>query len=178
MALVAVYADGGVIKTNPSMIGGTYAWCHVDDIGLHVREAGGVLKYGDVLDTSSGTPLKITNNHSEFYALLLCLEQLRKGWSGQVVSDSEVTLGRFFWGWTRSGIPNDWCQRADAVVARLSKLTPIHVAGHPSKSELRLNRSKKGKPVSIHNVWCDRRCKEAGLSYLRNINAEHPPLHS
>jgi hypothetical protein len=31
--IVAVYADGGIIHRNPSPVGGTWSWCHVDDAG-------------------------------------------------------------------------------------------------------------------------------------------------
>jgi hypothetical protein len=36
-----VYADGGVVNINPSPIGGTWAFCHVDANGGRIREESG-----------------------------------------------------------------------------------------------------------------------------------------
>ena len=38
---VALYADGGVIGSNPSSLGGTWAWCGVSASGDRIRTISG-----------------------------------------------------------------------------------------------------------------------------------------
>src|SRR4051794_41446106 len=87
----SIYADGGVIDRNPSSIGGTWAYCHVDDDDNRISEQGGIF-----IPSPRGL---VTNNRMEFLALLSALEALPSGWSGRVCSDSRVTLGRLFHSW-------------------------------------------------------------------------------
>lgn len=98
--VVATYSDGGCItcpvtrKFNPSPVGGTWASCHVNARGERVWTASGVItavrvhRYG-----LAG----VTNNLTEYAAVLAALAGLPDGWSGRVYSDSKNTLGRFFW---------------------------------------------------------------------------------
>jgi len=147
-----VYADGGCVLVNPSPHGGTWAWCHVT-AGERVRESGGTVTPAEI---GMG---KVSNNQTEFLALLLCLEALPDGWSGRVFTDSGVTLGRFRDGDKTKGIPAPWVRRLNAVRHRLGRLEYVLLGGHPSKKELAAGVRKDGKPVSEHNVWCDRECQ-------------------
>lgn len=148
-----VFADGGVVKVNPSPHGGTWAYCHVVG-GERVVEASGLL-----LPSDCGTDV-VSNNQSEFFALLVALEAMPDGWSGTVYSDSGVTLQRFAdpEAVKMKGIQDGWVQRLKAVRSRLGHLTFTLLGGHPNKKELEAGRRKDGKPVSPHNVWCDREC--------------------
>jgi ribonuclease HI len=89
---------------NPSIYGGTYAFVLVDHDRKKGRE---IYKQSGVYDPNDmGTPV-VTNNQMELIAVLLGLQ-----WAAayrlrviKVVSDSKVTLGRVFQGWSLKNIP-------------------------------------------------------------------------
>lgn len=154
MSVVAVYADGGVVRHNPSPYGGIWACCHVDEAGSRTWEDAGWLLPGEF---NNGV---VTNNQTEFYALLIALELVPAGWSGRACSDSNVTLLRFFRSGRLNGIPMRWQHRLGRVLARLGAVEPVLLSGHPTRSQLAAGVGRGGRPVSEHNVWCDRRCGE------------------
>lgn len=156
----AVYADGGVIRINPSPFGGTWAACHVAMDGTHVWEDAGV-----ILPEEVGGP--VTNNQTEFYAMLAGLEALPADWCGAILSDSHVTLIRFCNEAPLRGIPEAWQSRMKEVLLRLGRLTPVQLDGHPTKAQLTSGYGKRGNRVSRHNVWCDLRCQVVGKDYMR-----------
>jgi ribonuclease HI len=153
-----LYADGGVIHKNPSQTGGTWAFRIVAN-GVVVCERSGVI-----------TPLQaglatITNNLTEMLAVVNGLKTLcsTPRWVGTVYSDSQITLGRVFEGWKWTGIPA-WLH-ADYQTARRGllcwdQIQHVLLSGHPTKAQLEAGTGKGGRPVSIHNVWCDKRCGE------------------
>jgi ribonuclease HI len=148
----SLYADGGTVGANPSQIGGTWAWCAVDENDNRVAEGSGFVP---------AFIHPISNNYTEFLALLLGLEAMEEGWSGKVYSDSQLTLGRFFQGWKNRNIPDEFIFRAQKALNRLGKITPVLLSGHPSKNELKTGLSKSGRPVSEHNAYVDRLCTNA-----------------
>lgn len=163
---VAIYADAGIIQDgvnfgSRSTIGGTWAFCVVDEDDNRVVENSGIL-YPPV----GGT---ITNNQAEFYALLQALEVMPDGWSGFVCSDSGVTIGRMFQGWRTGNLPQDWVHRAAQARARLGRLFPQRLDGHPTVEHIAKGVGKRGGPVSRHNVWCDQRCTEIGRAHLEHL---------
>jgi ribonuclease HI len=161
MKIVALYADGGVILKNPSPIGGTWAWCAVDEEGNRVLWRGGVVPFAG---------REITNNHTEQIAITLALETMPDGWSGIVHSDSMIALGRVFKGWKGKNLPDNIRRRSAAAVARLGRIEPVLLQGHPTKADLaRGFGSRRGFPVSIHNVWCDEECGRQARAYLSKI---------
>lgn len=152
--IVAIYADGGVIGRNPSVQGGTWAWCHVNAAGEHVAIGSGVVTPSDIrLPT-------VTNNVTEMMALTNGLLALPPGWSGRVYSDSQITLGRLFWSWKWNNIPPQMIDTARQAMQRLrwKEFQPILLDGHPTKAQLITGIGKRGAPVSEHNVWCDKEC--------------------
>lgn len=167
-----VYADGGVIRSNPSTLGGTWAWCHT----LTDIDAGWARKTGDwgyFTPGLFGTDTA-TNNVAELYAVVLGLEALPDGWSGTVCSDSKITLERLRT-WTNPpgvavalrGVPPLLQQMVWRQVARLgwqSVRFLLH-AGHPTRAQLESGTNSSGRPVSIHQVWCDAHCKAAADRY-------------
>lgn len=160
--IIALYADGGVIKKNPSTIGGTWAWCGVDESGNRVIE-----KYGAVPATAKRT---VSNNHTEQIAITLALEAMPDGWSGTVYSDSQIALGRVFKGWRENNLPQNISDRTRAAVRRLGTIKTVLLQGHPTKADLECGIGKKrGYPVSIHNVKCDDLCKLAAKEYLQSL---------
>lgn len=168
MSKQALYTDGGTIGRNPSPHGGPWAFRHVEhkdgenDVVLYSES--GILIPGQCAIEGK----KITNNHTEFYALLRALESMERGWEGKVCSDSLITLGRFFvfWGnqkqlYPHKNIPQEWVRRRDYELARLGwNVKPVLLSGHPTREHLRTGIGARGTPVSIHNKWCDNRCKE------------------
>jgi hypothetical protein len=95
--IIAVYADGGVVGRNPSVDGGTWAWAHVNAAGERVAQGSGYTFFYDAGGGDYGTP--ISNNYTEeMLALVNGLLALPGGWYGTVYSDSQITLGRLFWG--------------------------------------------------------------------------------
>jgi ribonuclease HI len=153
--VVSVYVDGGVVIKNPSKIGGTFAWRLVNSNNQVVREGSGA-----ILAEETGLD-SVTNNLTEFLALTVGLEQLPEGWSGMVYSDSQITLGRFFEGWAMHGIPLWLVRRGSAALRRLDipRIKWTLLGGHPTRADLLAGkRARDGKPVSEHNVFCDKAC--------------------
>ena len=167
--ITTLYVDGGVIGHNPSGIGGTWAWCLVDNSDVRIASGSGY-----VTPAQAAMP-GITNNFTEMLALIYGLERLPVGFKGTVCSDSEITLGRAFWGWQWNGIPDWMHRRYQAARKRLpnyDSLTPLLLDGHPTAQQLADKIGKRGHPVSIHNVWCDRACGEAGQQYLQMMEPQ------
>lgn len=157
-----LYADGGVIGRNPSTIGGTYAYRLVMDDD-RCFGTGGIL-------TPDRTGGSVTNNQTEMLAVLTGLRQVPDDWAGTIYSDSMVTLGRLFLEWKWKNIP-PWMHRLfTAQRTRLKhwdKIKWVLLDGHPTAAQLRDGVGKRGHLVSIHNVWCDQACKDAGAAYLK-----------
>lgn len=162
--IFAVYSDGGVIQKNPSDIGGTWAFVQVDGDGQVIAERSGVIPADDTYGARVLAG-RVTNNLTEFVALLKAVESLPAGFSGVIASDSEITIGRFFRDSPCAGIPEHMERRMRAAVARLGEPNVIRLKGHPSRADLAAG-FKDGAPVSPFNVRCDQLCNLAGLDYL------------
>ena len=158
--VVALYADGGLLQSNPSPIAGMWAWCHVDADGWRVDEASGILTPADV--AASG----VTNHHTETYALLAGLEALPESWSGKVCSDSKNALRVFFGEGSLKKLPASWHRRIGAALRRLGPVEAIRLDGHPTKAQLAAGVGKRGGPVSPHNVYVDRLCTRTGERFM------------
>ena len=164
--MIDLYADGGVIGRNPSVVGGTWAFCLVDmDLfGIRTIEQSGV-----ITPDEAGLP-EITNNLTEMLAVVRGLQALPDDWIGTVNSDSQITLGRLFDGWKWKGIP-PWLhaefQKERARLAKWDWLYHRLLQGHPTKAELAAGMGKRGYPVSEHNQWCDWACGEAAAEFVR-----------
>ena len=167
--IAELYADGGVIASNPSMIGGTYAWRLVYADGREIGQAKAISM------TVMGLP--VTNNQTELLALLAGMTRLPADFAGTIYSDSQVTLGRVFMGWKWGHVPG-WMHRI--YQTQRSKFTRWHeikyvlLDGHPTKAQLRAGIGKRGHPVSIHNVWCDEACRQAAEDFMAAIGQNIP----
>lgn len=164
-----LFADGGVIKKNPSLIGGTWAFREVT--GDHViNEASGFITpmYADVPS--------ITNNLTEMLAVIRALQSVPKDWHGFVNSDSQITLGRVFKSWKWTGIP-EWLHEEYRIerrrLTRWDKIQSRLLSGHPTKAELFSGIGHNGNPVSEHNVWCDKQCGIEAKKYLALLEANN-----
>lgn len=161
--IAALYADGGVIGTNPSTLGGTWAYVLVDDDGQSLDEQSGIV-------TAAGAGVgAVTNNYTEFLALVLGMEALPEGWRGTIFSDSMISLGRLFRGWKMTGIPAPLVKRGGIALQRLDLVNVRHVLldGHPTRAQLRAGVGKRGNPVSVWNVRCDTLCSAQARTVVR-----------
>jgi ribonuclease HI len=160
-----LFVDGGVIKKNPSTIGGTWAARLLRD-DLIVCEVGGA-----ITPAQAKLPA-ITNNLTEMLAMIRGLQLLPVNWTGTIYSDSQVTLGRVVWGWKWQNIP-PWLhkeyQRERRRLAHWEDLTWTLLDGHPTKAQLAAGIGKRGHPVNAHNVWCDKACQAAAAKHLAKI---------
>lgn len=171
-----LYSDGGVVKSNPSKIGGTWAWCLVKDNEL-IAEASGIIQPRDF-----GVKA-ITNNQTELLAAIEGMEWAEivnerncpKPWKWDnfvhpvLFTDSRITQLRLTSSNSFAGIPQALRLRA-LELRRCNRWRVILVAGHPTKKELAAGfRKRNGLPVSKWNVRCDEACRKAGKSFLRKL---------
>jgi ribonuclease HI len=165
--VVALFCDGGVIKSNPSTIGGTWSWCGVAADGEHVREVSAYLLPKNSLCPGNPRVMTsdVTNNDCEFYAAMRALEAMKDGWSGALASDSQVTLERLRKcreGLVPIAFRMDWYSRAHCAFKRLGEVKLVYVAGHPTQKELadgwRIDKEGNKQRVSRHQQWCDSEC--------------------
>lgn len=187
MSSIVAYCDGGVFLKNPSEFGGSWAWCHIrgeppsSEVLAHA--AGYVLRDDPIL----GGNEFVTNNFTEFLAALFCLEALHDGWSGQLWTDSLITLkrirnpkpdsftavlGKKLLPVTFPGIPSALVERLEACKQRLGDYTVHLLGGHPTRQELKDGRRKDGKIVSKWNVWCDKLCADQYKKFQETVNAK------
>lgn len=168
-----LFCDGGVVGRNPSVIGGTFAWRWVVD-GNQTRE-------GYHFITCEQARMKtIECNLSEMMALVKGISQLPDGWEGEILSDSKNTLGRVFLDWKWNGVPDWLWERYDHHSRRinLKACVPVQLDGHPTKTQLLSGVGKRGNPVSVHNVWCDKACRLAYEEYLKTLEALQVASHA
>lgn len=160
--IAAVYGDGGVVNKNPSPIGGTWAWCHVDLAGNRIASAAGV-----ITPALAGVPA-ITNNLTELLAVIRGMLALPAGWHGSIYSDSMITLGRLFQQMSLKGIPAWLAHDMGAAMRHVDMLacSPVQLDGHPTKKQLAAGIGKRGNPVSAHNVFCDSECNRVKAELL------------
>lgn len=159
-----LFCDGGVIRKNPSTIGGTWAFRLLED-GEVIREHAAIVIPAHIcLDT-------VSNNLAEMLALINGMEELPRYWKGTIYSDSMVTLGRAFQGWKWNGIPDAIRERFRLARLRLvywgtEEISYVLLAGHPTRAQLAAGTGHSGLPVNIHNVWCDKACNMLSEQFL------------
>jgi ribonuclease HI len=164
--IAAVYADGGVIRQNPSPYGGTWAFCFTNSFGYRLKTGSGLLRPEKLGQE------EVSNNTSEFAAVTYALRALPDGWSGLIHTDSKVTINRFWGDGTEAGLPRGWFKAARKSLTRLGELTPVLLGGHPNRAELAAGVRKDGLPVSEHNVWCDEECGRLGREHWEQRERE------
>lgn len=158
-----IFCDGGVIQVNPSPLGGTWAFVHVVD-GVRRHEASGTVTPADVGLTH------VTNNLTELLAVVLALEYLPRGWTGELFSDSGVTLARFRNRRAKmNGIPVELQCRLRTNQERLGAIATTLLGGHPTRLELLRGQRSDGTPVSVYNMRCDDLCKQRAAEFLQKL---------
>lgn len=165
-----IYADGGVIwdgKPGSSMIGGTFAWCHVNDAGDRIIMDSGMVYPHQCLHG------KVTNNVTELVACVRAIQAAPDGFVGTLFSDSENALGRFFRGWKMKNVPYWLGKEMAEQIKRISRgdidVNYILLDGHPTKWDMQRGIGKRGHPVSVHNAWCDDQCTVVAKSVRHNL---------
>jgi len=157
-----LYCDGGVIGHNPSHWGGTWAYRILED-GIVIAEKSGVITPRQAeMET-------VSNNLTEMLALVHGLSALPSDWTGTVLSDSQITLGRAFDYWKWNNVPDwvhQWFVRLKLGLIYWPKIKHILVQGHPTKAQLEVGIGPKGYPVSEHNKWCDEACGEQAQKWM------------
>lgn len=166
--IVAVFCDGGVVGANPSTIAGTWAWCAVDDTDFQVSFGSGFIPAKDVPGSS------ISNNQTEWYAAMRALAGMAPAWSGELVSDSQITLNRLAHLYQHRNhqpsfltVPVNldwrWYRAVYDSFRTLGSVTFRHVKGHPTRVDLGRGHTlddagERKYDVSRHQVWCDIEC--------------------
>ena len=166
-----LYADGGCIGSNPSPIGGTWAYVLIHNDGETI------LKQDSGVITAEEMECPCTNNQMEFYAILRGMINANPNRLKMVCSDSNITLGRFFKGWSITNIPT-WMLKSFREMKLLYNTNPFTGAikmkytlidGHPTKDQLENGFGKRGHITSKFNVLCDQMCNDAGIKYLKKV---------
>jgi hypothetical protein len=161
----AVYSDGGLCGASPSLVGGSFAFCHVSGYGDRTVEG-----VGHVRHPYAGLPF-VSCNLTEFVGLLCGLELCPTDWNGTAYTDSLNTIRAF------RDTPDDkrpkhlpaplWARRT-AVLNRLGDVRYVLLSGHPTRKELAAGVSGEGRPVSPHNVYLDALCTREA-TYLTSL---------
>lgn len=150
--IVALYIASGCIGSNPSAIGGTYAWRIISSEDTIYGRAAVV--------PASRIGAEVTNNQAEMLALLDGLSRLPAHFHGKVYSQSQVTLGRAFAGFRWKNIPDWMHKRYQVERSRLGMW-------HQIKPEI-VDDSNE------HIRWCVEQCKIAADEFMSNIGKNIP----
>ena len=157
-----LYTDGGVVLKNPSTIGGTWAWCLVEDDKVIRQDS------GHITPKQMFSPT-VTNNQTELYAVIRGFTGLNDRDIVEVRSDSEITLGRVFKHYAFNNIPNWMVDFMDEEIDRLrnfKKFTYELMDGHPTREQVEKGIGKRGHVTSKWNVWCDEECRRQAKKLL------------
>jgi ribonuclease HI len=160
MRIASAYCDGGSIGSNPSAHGGTWACCHVNTRGERIKWDSGI-----ILPADFGVR-NITNNVAELYAAVKCLEALPGGWSGNLYTDSQVTIYRV--GRKQStfkNVPESLVHRLKRVRARLGKVEVRHIGRHAKRPDHIRGPMLNRTPLSKHHVFCDQLCSQEATRF-------------
>lgn len=161
--MLRLYTDGGVVKKNPSPIGGTWAWILVKDDNHIISSHKGFISPKDMQMGDF-----VTNNQTELLAVVQGLCYLDNYEVVEICSDSEITLGRLFRGSPFKNIP-EWMKSAleqeKERLINFKLFTYELMDGHPTAIEVLHGIGKKGHVTSRFNVMCDDMCKQVAERY-------------
>lgn len=162
-----LYADGGVINKNPSALGGTWAWCQIDEYNRMTVSDSGILTPKEV------GLVAVTNNVTELFALVSGITHLRENWQGHIFTDSYITIRRVFHRGAMNGVP-DWLAReTEDAYQKLKHMKLLNkgvlLDGHPTEEQLRTGKGKRGNLVSEWNRHCDRECNRRGSLFGKEV---------
>ena len=156
--ILAGFCDGGVMGSNPSKLGGTWAWCHIGAGNERIATKSGMIK------TIPGKRDEITNNEMELAAMIYLLQSFPERWSGQVFTDSRLTVLRI------KAVQNGRSTREismksivliKAALDRLSTVEVYWLPGHSREPFPFLVYGLGTVDVNPHNRWCHQACDDA-----------------
>lgn len=182
-----LYVDGGLMSSNPSVVGGTYAAILLSKKQKEKRFTSGIILPEWISRET------VTNNASEMKAMIAGLSLLPDNWKGIIYTDSKVTRSRVIrrydvdarWemrGWMNT--PINYFMEFLEHRKRLRnwyQFTWVLLAGHPNRKELPKGEShgmsysigrkprRTPLPVSVWNVWCDLKCNFEKDNYFRGL---------
>lgn len=173
-----IYCDGGLMKENPSLIGGSWAWVGVDENRRLL-----IARADVVLVTPGGI---ISNNTVETMAIVKALQAMPDDWDGTIISDSDCALTRTFGNPPFSGCPRNVKEALQDEVLRMGDMSMIHVHGHPNQDDLdgvngfcektglplghKTDKNGNLLPVSMWNKYADSLCRTVMSEYLEKIS--------
>ena len=162
----SLFCDGGVIKKNPSKIGGTWA--------CKIVNGSAVGTFSGVITPAEAHVAAVTNNLTEMFALVNGLMRLDWNWVGTIYSDSQITIGRAKLGWKWKNIPQWLYELFGREAARhhdyWDSIQWVLLGGHPTKKDLERGFRDDMAPVHINNVWCDQECQRLAKEFLSKQN--------
>lgn len=82
-----------------------------------------------------------------------------------------------FCGWKWNNVPQWAREQYQAARKRLfnwEKIKFVLLDGHPTRAQLAAGIGKRGHPVSIYNVQCDKLCGETAENHLRRLEESKP----
>ncbi len=112
----------------------------------------------------------ITNNVTELLAAIHALTHAPEGWSGNLYTDSSVTMSRLKRGRGASSLQPELQRMLTQAKKRAGSFTIHLLKGHPSEEELEKGSAANGYPVSKWNVMCDDLCNEQARLFLDKMN--------
>ncbi len=147
-----VFTDGGLMSSNPSTVGGTWAWVRINE-------------EGDVTDCKSGVLLPhhlqlttVTNNQSEMTAIYKALKGIPSGWKGRLYSDSQICLT-----WIQS--KKKWKNCPEWLESMVkTEIQRIHNSGGCVYFR-HLDGHQEGSHFHQWNCRCDQMCNEQRTLY-------------
>lgn len=185
-----LYCDGGLLGPNPCALGGTWAWCFVNEAGNRIADEVAALDpheaedmgltsrkwqdYGLLLPSQVAPFETVSNNITELIAMLRGMRHLPASWSGTICTDSNVTLcrvanfreGEYSRKKLADSVPAVMIDMIACQRARLGHLRFLLHDGHPTCAQLEAGIGKRGNPVSLHNVWADEMCNEVKAKFF------------
>jgi ribonuclease HI len=154
MTIMALYVGSGLIGSNPSAIGATYAIRLVHHTDRYFDYSGVLpvwkIEFGGV----------VTNNQAEMYAMLEGLRKLPEKFAGTIYCRSNVALGRVFKGWKWTNIPS-WMH----LVYTLQRKRLVNW------SDIKYLQLEK---TNEHAKWCDQACQLAGDAFMATVGQNIP----
>ncbi len=177
MEKVFVFSDGGIIGSNPSPIGGTWAYCIMTPEDRMIGSGSGIILTAGAKQAAGDCDMvqqdnlpfdSVENNLMEMIAAVEGLKRTKAGDSIIWGCDNNNTIQRITGSWAWNGIPHDIKELAQEI-ARTRTIVPILLSGHPTKAQLLSGIGKRGTPVSKWNQWCDSECNRVKKLYVENV---------
>jgi ribonuclease HI len=165
-----------LIGKNPSLHGGTWAWCFVQDDRI-INCDYGLLDGAAYNRWCNSSGHAVTNNFMELYAAVHALEYYTdkdQKFDGTIFTDSKITLHRITDSASFKGIPK-WLKDRALKVRFQRHYQAELVVGHPTIAEQKQGfRARNGLPVSKWNIWCDEQCQRQAQEFLQRLAEKTP----